>query len=146
MNSNYRSSAVRTSAHATLHCLSGCVIGEVTGLAIGVSLGWDVWATIALATVLAYISGFLLGLIPVMRAHGKSMTEAFRIIWVGEAISIGVMEVAMNSADYLAGGMEATSVFSLQFVIGLAVAIPAGFIAAWPVNWWLLRRNLKNCH
>ena len=23
---------------------------------------------------------------------------------------------------------------------------PAGFLAAWPVNFWLLKRNLKNCH
>ena len=30
--------------------------------------------------------------------------------------------------------------------IGIAVAIPAGFVAAWPVNWWLLKRNLKACH
>ena len=31
-------------------------------------------------------------------------------------------------------------------MIGIAVAIPAGFLAAWPVNWWLLKRNLKACH
>lgn len=137
---------LRTSAHATLHCLTGCVIGEVAGLMIGVSLGLGVWPTIALATVLAYISGFTLGLLPVMRDQGKTFWQALKLIWIGEAISIGVMEIAMNGMDYAVGGMEAGSVFSAMFWIGIAAAIPAGFLAAWPVNWWLLSRDLKKCH
>lgn len=135
-----------TSASATLHCLSGCVIGEVAGLAIGVTLGFSVWATIALATALAYLSGFTLGVIPVMRRQKKSFLGALKVIWIGEAVSIGVMEIAMNAADYAAGGMQAGSVFSSAFWIGIAAAVPAGFLAAWPVNWWLLRRDLKACH
>ncbi|WDI30972.1 DUF4396 domain-containing protein [Hyphococcus flavus] len=135
-----------TSAQATLHCLTGCVIGEVTGLAIGVTLGIGVWPTIILATVLAYISGFTLGLLPVMRRQKKTFWQALKLIWVGEAISIGVMEIAMNSADYMVGGMQAGSVLSPMFWIGIAVAVPAGFLAAWPVNWWLLSRDLKKCH
>lgn len=140
------SSPLRTSAHATLHCLTGCVIGEVAGLMIGVSLGLGVWPTIALATVLAYISGFSLGLLPVMRDQGKTFWQALKLIWVGEAVSIGVMEIAMNAMDYAVGGMDAGSVFSTMFWIGIAAAIPAGFLAAWPVNWWLLKRDLKKCH
>ena len=142
---NHKNSLV-TSAHATLHCLSGCVIGEVTGLIIGVSFGLGVWPTILLATTLAYISGFTLGLIPVMKNNGKTMVEAFRIIWLGELISIGVMEIAMNATDYAMGGMQAGTVFSSVFWIAMLVAVVAGFIAAWPINWWLLRRNLKSCH
>ncbi|MGY9105262.1 MAG: DUF4396 domain-containing protein, partial [Alphaproteobacteria bacterium] len=38
------------------------------------------------------------------------------------------------------------SLFSATFWIALLVAIPAGFLAAWPVNWWLLSRNYKKCH
>src|SRR5687768_13524419 len=86
----------RTSAQATLHCLTGCVIGEVAGLAIGVSLGLATWQTIALATALAYLSGMTLGLVPVMRSQGVGPFEALRIIWLGEVISIGVMEIVMN--------------------------------------------------
>ena len=139
-------SSLVTSAQATLHCLTGCVIGEIAGLVIGVTLGLGVWSTIALATGLAYISGFTLGLLPVMRRENKTFWQAFKIIWIGEALSIGVMEIAMNFADYHMGGMTAGSVLSPQFWYGLIVAVPAGFLAAWPVNWWLLRRNLKKCH
>lgn len=135
-----------TSAQATIHCLTGCVIGEVTGLIIGVALGLAIWPTIVLATTLAYLSGMTLGLVPVMRNQGKTFIEALKLIWIGEVFSIGVMEIAMNWADYSVGGMQAGSVLEPVFWAGIAVAIPAGFLAAWPVNWWLINRDLKKCH
>ena len=138
--------ALRTSAQATLHCLTGCVIGEVAGLAIGVTLGLPAWQTIVLATALAYLSGMTLGLLPVMKGQRVGMLEALRIIWLGEVISIGVMELVMNYVDYRMGGMAAQSVASWMFWRGLLFAVPAGFIAAWPVNYWLLKRELKACH
>ena len=139
-------SALKTSAQATVHCLTGCVIGEVAGLIIGVSLGLAPWQTIILATVLAYVSGMTLGLVPVMRAQSVGMLEALRIIWVGEVISIGVMEAVMNFVDYQMGGMTAGSIWTWMFWRGIAFAVPAGFLAAWPVNYWLLKRELKACH
>ena len=143
LNSN---NPIVTSAQATLHCLVGCVIGEVAGLLIGVSLGIGIWNTILLATFLGYVSGFTLGLVPVMRRQKKSFLDALKLIWIGEAISIGVMEIFMNAADYMVGGMQSGSVFTPIFWYGIAVAIPAGFLAAWPVNWWLLSRDMKKCH
>jgi hypothetical protein len=137
---------LRVSAQATLHCLTGCVIGEVAGLAIGVSLGLAAWQTIALATLLAYASGMTLGLLPVMKSRGVGLVGALRIIWVGEVLSIGVMELVMNWVDYEMGGMAAPSILSWMFWRGLAIAVPAGFLAAWPVNYWLIRRELKACH
>jgi hypothetical protein len=61
-------------------------------------------------------------------------------------ISIGVMEIVMNFVDYQMGGMGASSVFHWTFWKGIAFAVPAGFIAAWPVNYWLIKRELKACH
>ena len=137
---------LKTSAQATLHCLTGCVIGEVAGLMIGVSLGLGVWPTIILATTLAYLTGITLGLLPVMKNRGVGMLAALKIIWIGEVISIGVMEIVMNVVDYQMGGMTAPSIASWMFWRGIVFAVPAGFLAAWPVNYWLLKRDLKNCH
>ena len=139
-------STLKTSAQATVHCLTGCVIGEVAGLLIGVTLGIGVWPTIILATLLSYASGMTLGLLPVMKNQGVSLLGALRIIWIGEVISIGVMELVMNFVDYQMGGMSAPSVATWMFWRGIAFAIPAGFLAAWPVNYWLLKRELKACH
>ena len=138
--------AFRTSAQATIHCLTGCVIGEVVGLGLGVTFGLGTWPTIILATGLAYLSGITLGLLPVMKNRGVGLIQAFRIIWIGEVISIGVMEIVMNFVDYQVGGMSAPSVASWMFWRGILFAVPAGFLAAWPVNYWLLKRELKACH
>jgi len=142
---HHSDSTLLTSARATLHCLTGCVIGEVAGLLIGVSLGLPAWQTIVLATTLAYLSGFTLGLRPLMQ-QGRRFMEALRVIWLGEVLSIGIMEIAMNAVDYAVGGMQAPSVLAPVFWLGVAAAVPAGFLAAWPVNAWLLRRDLKRCH
>jgi hypothetical protein len=139
-------SAFSTSAQATLHCLTGCVIGEVAGLAIGVELGLGNWPTAILATLLSYVSGFTLGLVPVMRGQGLSFGAALKLIWIGEAVSIGMMELVMNLVDWRMGGMNAGSALGWTFWRGLLFAVPAGFLAAWPVNYWLIKRDLKACH
>lgn len=139
-----RSPAI-TSAHATLHCLIGCTIGEVAGLLIGVSLGLGVWLTIGLAVLLAFIVGLSLAIIPIMRDSGLGVMAALNVVWLGEVVSISVMEFVMNAVDYAIGGIQAMSVFAPIFWIGIAIAIPAGFLAAWPVNHWLLSRQLKKC-
>lgn len=131
---------------ATLHCLTGCAVGELIGLLIGVALGFDPWTTMTFATLLGFASGYTLGLMPLVR-QGMTPAQAFRTIWLGETISIAVMELAMNFTDYHVGGVTTASVLSLQFWLGYAAALPAGFVAAWPVNWWLLKSNVKKqCH
>jgi hypothetical protein len=135
-------SLYRLTTDATTHCLVGCAIGEWIGLAIGVSLGLDAWPTMALATVLGFIGGYTLGLWPLVR-QGMHWTRAFRTIWLGETISIAAMEIAMNFIDYHVGGVQAPSLLSAQFWLGYAAAVPAGFVVAWPVNFWLLKRNIK---
>ena len=138
--------AARISAHATLHCLAGCIVGEVAGLAIGVTFALGATVTIILATLLSYVSGFSLGLRPLVTEQRKTILEALRIIWIGEAVSIGVMEVVMNLVDYSVGGMAVRSILAWGYWKGLLLAVPAGFVAAWPVNYWLIKRELKACH
>ncbi len=135
----------RLATDATAHCLIGCAIGEWIGLAVGVSLGFNPWLTMALATVLGFIGGYTLGLWPLVR-RGMGWMQAFRTIWIGETISIAVMELAMNFTDYHVGGVQVPSILAARFWLGYAAAVPAGFIAAWPVNLWLLKRNIKRHH
>ena len=131
---------------ATIHCLTGCAIGEFVGLAIGVSLGLAAWPTMALATVLGFASGYTAGLRPLVK-QGMGWVGAFKTIWLGETISIAVMEFAMNFTDYHVGGVQAASILAPRFWLGYALALPAGFVAAWPVNWWLLKTSVKqHCH
>lgn len=135
----------RAAAGVTVHCLTGCLIGEWMGLAIGVALSLPVGVTVILASALAYASGFGLTMWPLLRS-GMTFWPALATVFIGEAVSIGVMEVAMNTVDYAMGGMSVKSLFAPRYWEALAVASIAGFLAAWPVNFWLLGRNVKKCH
>lgn len=85
-----------------------------------------------LATVLAYISGFSLTIFPLMKRAKLPFKAALKAIWLGEAISIGVMELVMNSVDYHMGGVRSGSILNPQFWEALAFAVPAGYIAGVP--------------
>jgi len=58
----------RVALSATLHCLTGCAIGEVAGMLIGTALGFSNLQTIALAVVLAFLFGYGLTSMPLLRA------------------------------------------------------------------------------
>jgi len=136
----------RLAASATIHCLTGCVIGESIGLAMGVSLGWHPLQTAVISTILAFITGFALTLFPAYK-QGLNLRETFKAVWLGEVISIGVMEIVMNLVDYYMGGMNTNSVADAIFWISLGAAVIAGFAAGYPVNYLMLKHNLKQkCH
>ena len=132
-------------ATVTLHCLTGCLVGEWAGLAIGVGLSLPSAVTAVVATVLAYTSGFGLTLWPLVR-RGIGFRPALTMVFIGEAVSIGVMEAAMNAVDYAMGGMGVKSLLVSRYWEALAFASVAGFLAAWPANLWLLGREMKKCH
>ncbi|MGC9369462.1 MAG: DUF4396 domain-containing protein [Paracoccaceae bacterium] len=139
-------SILKAALLATLHCTIGCTIGEVAGLAIGVSLGLGPWWSMAIGTVLAFISGLGLATIPLARSQKIALSRAFSMIWMGETASIAAMELAMNGADYLLGGASVASVFAPRFWWAMGLAIPVGFAAAFPVNFHMIRRGLGHHH
>lgn len=126
-------------ARITMHCLIGCVIGEMIGLTIGVTLQLNPLATMALATILAFITGMLLAILSVVKNRKITYIVAAKTVWLGEIVSITVMEIAMNAIDYWIGGVGASSIMDQIFWIGLVFAIPAGYLAALPVNYWLVK-------
>ena len=130
-------------AHATLHCSIGCIIGETIGLMVGTTFHFPQIASMVLSTVLAYCAGFTLAVAPLMRRTGLSFGAAFGAIWIGEGLSIGVMEIVMNAIDYRMGGMRTGSVFNARFWGALAVATAIAFLVAWPVNAWLIAKKIK---
>ncbi len=58
----------RLAFSATVHCLSGCAVGEVLGMIIGTALGWSDLATIAISVALAFLFGYTLTSLPLLRS------------------------------------------------------------------------------
>jgi Domain of unknown function (DUF4396) len=130
----------RLALQATLHCLSGCTIGEVLGMVVGTALGWKNAPVVALSIVLAFFSGYILTMRPLLGA-GIALPQAIRLALAADTVSIAVMEVVDNAFMLVVpGAMNAPLSGALFWGSLLASLALAGF-AAFPINRWLVVRG-----
>jgi Domain of unknown function (DUF4396) len=125
---------------ATLHCLTGCAIGEVAGVAIGTALGWSDFATIALAIGLAFLFGYSLTSLPLLRA-GFAFAAVVPIALATDTLSIAVMEIVDNAILLIIPGAMDAGLDSTLFWGSLSVALFLAGVVALPVNRWLIARG-----
>jgi Domain of unknown function (DUF4396) len=125
---------------ATLHCLTGCAIGEVAGVAIGTALGWSDLATIALAIGLAFLFGYALTSMPLLRA-GLALSVVIPIAFASDTLSIATMEIVDNAILLIIPGAMEAGLADLLFWGSLAFALVVAFILTVPVNRWLIARG-----
>jgi hypothetical protein len=130
----------RLAFKATLHCLTGCAIGEIAGMVIGTALGIGMWPTVALAVTLAFITGFGLTMIPLLRS-GMGLAASLRIAFAADAVSVTIMEVVDNLVMIAIPGAMAAGLVEPLFWASLALALAVAFVAAFPVNLWLIARG-----
>ena len=131
----------RVAVAATIHCLTGCAIGEVLGMIVGTALGWSDGATIALAVGLAFLFGYSLTAIPLIRA-GLPAGQVVRIALAADTFSIAVMEIVDNAVMLVIPGAMGAGLANGLFWGSLAIALLVAFVAALPVNRWLIARGL----
>jgi hypothetical protein len=125
---------------ATLHCLTGCALGEIAGMAIGTALGFSDWGTVALAVALAFLFGYSLTSLPLLRA-GLALGAVIPIALASDTFSIAVMELVDNAVVLAVPGALEAGLGSLLFWGSLSFALAIAFVAAVPVNRWLIARG-----
>ena len=125
---------------ATLHCLTGCAIGEVAGMAIGTALGFSDLGTIALAVALAFLFGYTLTSLPLLRA-GLALGAVIPIALASDTFSIAVMEVVDNALMASIPGAMDAGLGDVLFWGALSFALFIAFLAALPVNRWLISKG-----
>ena len=135
-----RSSLNRTTLQATLHCLTGCAIGEVLGMIVGTALGWSNVRTVALSVALAFVFGYSLTLLPLLRG-GLTLAAAIPIALAADTISIAVMEVVDNAIMLLVPGALNAGLGNPLFWGSLAASLVIAGAAAFPVNRYLIQRG-----
>lgn len=130
----------RTAFSATLHCLTGCAIGEVAGMVIGTALGMGNLETIALAVALAFISGYALTMLPLLRA-GMPLANALKLAFLADTASITIMEIVDNLVMLAVPGAMDAPLSSGLFWGSLAFSLAVAGAAAFPVVRWLIARG-----
>jgi hypothetical protein len=130
----------RVALSATLHCLTGCAIGEVLGMIIGTALGFSDLGTIALAVALAFLFGYALTSLPLLRA-GLALSTVIPIALAADTLSIAVMEIVDNAIMLAVPGAMEAGVGDVLFWGALSFALVIAGAVALPVNRWLIARG-----
>ena len=130
---------------ATLHCLIGCGLGEVLGMIIGTWLHMSNINTMILAIILGAILGLLFGMWPLLRA-GYSFKRALKQTLIAEGLSIAVMETFEVLVQVYTPGVMDAHLNDSIFWIGMLFGLVAGFIAAFPVNYFFIKKGIRHQH
>jgi hypothetical protein len=130
----------RLAFSATVHCLTGCAIGETLGMVIGTGLGWGEWETVALAVALAFLFGYSLTMLPLLRS-GLALTAAIPVAFAADTVSITIMEIVDNAIMLLIPGAMEAGLTNLLFWGSLSFALLVAGAVAYPFNRWLIARG-----
>jgi Domain of unknown function (DUF4396) len=130
----------RLAFSATVHCLTGCAIGEVLGMIIGTALGWSNIATVVLSVALAFVFGYSLTSLPLLRS-GMALAAVVPLALASDTISITIMEIVDNTIMVLIPGALDASLDEIGFWAALAFSLLVAGAAAYPANRWLLARG-----
>ncbi len=132
---------------STMHCVAGDGLGILAGAVIGAVLHLPRAGHIALEYVLGFGFGWTIFQALFMRdMAGGSFRRSLSLTFVPEFVSMNllmagmvpVMTIAMAS---IAGSESPLSPF---FWFVMSIALLAGAIVAYPMNWWLVARHLKH--
>jgi Domain of unknown function (DUF4396) len=130
----------RLAVSATLHCLTGCAIGEVLGMVLSTWWGWSTTGNLALSIALAFVFGYSLTMLPLLRAH-LGPRRALSLALASDTLSIGTMEVVDSVIVIAVPGAMAAGLGDPLFWGSLAFALFLAFWVAVPVNRWLIARG-----
>jgi hypothetical protein len=130
----------RMAITATRHCLTGCAIGEILGMVLSTWWGWGNAANVALSVALAFFFGYLLTYTGVRRAGADNRTAVQAAI-ASDTVSIATMEIVDTLFLLLVPGAMAATLDTSLFWWSLVVSLAVAFVAAVPVNHWLMERG-----
>jgi Domain of unknown function (DUF4396) len=130
----------RLALSATVHCLTGCAIGEVLGMILATWWGWGDVASIVLSVILAFVFGYGLTSLPLLRS-GMTPRQVAPLAFASDTASITTMEIVDNLFIVVVPGALAAGLGDALFWWSLGVGLLIAGAVAWPVNRWLIVRG-----
>jgi hypothetical protein len=139
---------LKRSALNTSICLLGCSIGDF-GVLIYFATQYAEPVSPMIQMAFAIPAGIttsiiLETIILVVREHFP-LKKALSVAFGMSLISMVMMEVAMNVTDLAITMPLGIKPPSLLYFLVFIPALIAGFLAAWPYNYWRLKKHGKGC-
>ena len=107
---------------------------------IGTARGLGVGPTIGLSVVLAFVFGYALTMLPLVRA-GMGLRNAGGLALAADTVSIALMEIIDNLIMVVIPGAMEAGLRSPLFWGSLVASLLIAGAAAFPVNRWLIDRG-----
>jgi hypothetical protein len=138
-------------AIGSTHCGSGCTLGDIvaewTIFFLPVTLfGSQVFGAWALDYVLAFLFGIAFQYFTIKPARGLSVRDGLKSALKADVLSLTAWQIGMY-------GWMAVVLFVIfdhepsktgpVFWFMMQLAMIAGFLTSYPVNWWLIRTGIK---
>lgn len=150
-------------AKGTLHCGSGCSLGDILAEslalffpAIAVWLGWQtlfaekIFAVWIFDYLLALGFGIAFQYFSIVPMQNLSFREGLKQSFKADILSLSAWQVGMYgfmafAHFYIFAVLfnQKLHVSSIEFWFMMQIAMLAGFVTAYPVNWWLIQRGIK---
>jgi len=138
----------KQSLGSTLHCVAGDATGVIIAATVTGLLGLPMWFDMTAEYVLGFIFGLFIFQALFMRdMFGGSYTTALKRSLIPEWLSMNTMMAGMFPVMvYFMMGrdMRAMDPRELLYWGVMSLAISVGFFTAYPMNWWLVSKNLKH--
>ena len=132
---------------STMHCVAGDGVGILAGAVIGSVMSLDRPIEVALEYGLGFGFGWTIFQSVFMRSMaGGSYLMALKRAFMPEFLSMNLVMTGMILIASLfwavIGGKPGPLTPKFWFVMSMALL--AGFVAAYPINWWLVAKGLKH--
>jgi hypothetical protein len=109
-------------------------------MVIATAAGWGNVATIVISVALAFPLGYSLTFATVLRAN-VSLRRAVGLSLASDTLSITTMEICDNGFVLVVPGAIDAGLGDALFWWSLGVSLIVAFLAAFPVNRWLIARG-----
>ena len=138
-------------AKATTHCGSGCTLGDLVAewvsLVLPLSIvGYHIFGAWIYDYVLAFAFGILFQYFTIKPMKKLSRGEAIKAALKADSLSLTAWQVGMYGWMAIATFVifkhelhQTSPVFWFMMQVGMVL----GFITSYPINWWLLRKGVK---
>jgi hypothetical protein len=132
---------------STMHCASGDGLGIIAGAAIASTLQLSPAMDIALEYILGFAFGwFFFQAFAMKDMAGGDYMKSLKMTFVPEFLSMnflmcGMLIISKFWMPYVAGSTDPASPV---FWFIMSIALIGGFLATYPMNWWLVTNHLKH--
>ena len=147
LHEKYTATLWRQVLGSTMHCVAGDGLGILVGAMIGGLIHLSKPSEIGLEYLLGFGFGWTIFQALFMKASsGGSFLKALKNTFIPELVSMNYLMAAMIVVTTLGMNLvpESRNPLTIEFWFIMSMGLLVGFIAAYPINWWLVSNHLKH--